>query len=93
MTWRKSIVVKFVIFSLLSLTFGCSSIDKLTRDGIGQPISIMIDSMGAASRVIPDGSGGKIYICEHWVDTGCGSGHVWSNMFWTDSNGIIYKWR
>ncbi len=89
----KSISVKFVIFSLLALTFGCSSIGKLTRDGIGQPISTMIDSMGAPSRVISDGGGGRIYIWEHWVDTGYGSGHVWSNMFWTDSNGIIYKWR
>jgi hypothetical protein len=89
----KSIFVKFVFFSLLALPFGCFSIDKLTRDGIGQRISTMIDSMGAPSRVIPDGSGGKIYIWEHWVDTGYGGGHAWSNIFWADSNGIIYKWR
>jgi hypothetical protein len=92
-TWIKSIFVKSVIFLLLLLTFRCSSINKLAQDGIGQPITAVVDSMGAASRVIPDGSGGKIYIWEHWVDTGYGSGHVWSNMFWADSNGIIYKWR
>jgi hypothetical protein len=43
--------------------------------------------------VTPDGRGGSVYIWEHWVDTGYGSGHVWSNTFWADSNGIIYKWR
>ena len=89
----KSIFVKLVILPLLILTIGCSSIDKLTQDGIGQPISTIIDSMGPPSRVTPDGRGGSVYIWERWVDTGYGSGHVWSNMFWADSNGIIYKWR
>ena len=89
----KSIFVKLGILPLLILTIGCSSINKLTQDGIGQPISTIIDSMGPPSRVTPDGRGGSIYIWEHWVDTGYGSGHVWSNMFWADSNGIIYKWR
>jgi hypothetical protein len=89
----KSIFVELVILPLLVLTIGCSSIDKLTQDGIGQPISTIIDSMGPPSRVTPDGRGGSLYIWEHWVDTGYGSGHVWSNMFWADSNGIIYKWR
>ena len=89
----KSIFVKLVILPLLALTIGCSSINKLTQDGIGQPISTIIDSMGPPSRVTPDGRGGSVYNWEHWVDTGYGSGHVWSNMFWADSNGIIYKWR
>jgi hypothetical protein len=89
----KSIFVKLVILSLLFLTFGCSSIKELTQDGIGQPISTVIDSMGPPLRVIPDGKGGSIYIWEHWVDTGYSSGHIWSNMFWADSSGIIYKWR
>ncbi len=85
--------VKLVILPLLVLTIGCSSINKLTQDGIGQPISTIIDSMGPPLRVTPDGRGGSIYVWEHWVDTGYGSGYVWSNVFWADSNGIIYKWR
>ena len=89
----KSIFVKLVILPLLVLTIGCSSINKLTQDGIGQPISTIIDSIGPPSRVTPDGRGGSVYIWEHWVDTGYGGGHIWSNMFWADSNGIIYKWR
>ncbi len=89
----KSVFVKSVIFLLLVLTFGCSSFNKLTQDGIGQPITTIIDHMGPPSRVIPDSRGGGIYIWEHWVNTGYGSGHVWSNWFWADSNGIIYKWR
>ena len=93
MTGMKSTFVRFIVFLLLVLTFGCSTINKLREDGIGQPISTMINSMGPPSRVIPDGKGGSIYTWEHWVDTGYGSGHLWSNMFWADSNGIIYKWR
>jgi hypothetical protein len=89
----KSLFVNLVILPLLVLTIGCSSINKLTQDGIGQPISTIIDSMGPPSRVTPDGRGGSVYIWEHWVDTGYGSSHVWSNVFWADSNGIIYKWR
>ena len=89
----KSLFINLVILPLLVLTIGCSSINKLTQDGIGQPISTIIDSMGPPSRVTPDGRGGSVYIWEHWVDTGYGSGHVWSNVFWADSNGIIYKWR
>jgi hypothetical protein len=89
----KSLFVKLVILPLLVLTIGCSSINKLTQDGIGQPISTIIDSMGPPSRVTPDGRGGSVHIWEHWVNTGYGSGHVWSNVFWADSNGIIYKWR
>jgi len=89
----KSLFINLVILPLLVLTIGCSSINKLTQDGIGQPISTIIDSMGPPSRVTPDGRGGSVYIWEHWVDTGYGSGHVWSNVFWADSNGVIYKWR
>jgi hypothetical protein len=89
----KSLFVNLLILPLLVLTIGCSSINKLTQDGIGQPISTIIDSMGPPSRVTPDGRGGSVYIWEHWVDTGYGSGHVWSNVFWADSNGVIYKWR
>ncbi len=93
LTWMTSMFAKFGIFSLSVLTFGCSSINQLKQDGIGQPISTTIESMGPPSRTIPDGRGGTIYIWEHWVDTGYGSGHLWSNMFWVDSNGMIYKWR
>jgi hypothetical protein len=89
----KSLFVNLLILPLLVLTIGCSSINKLTQDGIGQPIPTIIDSMGPPSRVTPDGRGGSVYIWEHWVDTGYGSGHVWSNVFWADSNGVIYKWR
>jgi hypothetical protein len=89
----KSLSIKFVILLLLVLGFGCSSISELRRDGIGQPISTIIDSMGAPSRVIPDGSGGKIYIWERWVATDYGGGHLWSNTYCADSNGIIYAWR
>ena len=89
----KSIFVRLLILPLWVLTISCSSIDKLTQDGIGQPISTIIDSMGPPSHVTPDGRGGSVYIWEHWVDTGYGGGHVWSNTFWADSNGIIYKWR
>lgn len=86
-------ISKLVILALILLTFGCSAIHKLTQDGIGQPISTIIDSIGPPLRVVSDGMGGSIYIWEHWVNTGYGSGHLWSNMFWANPNGIIYKWR
>jgi len=89
----KSLSIKFVILLLLVLTFGCSSISELTKDGIGQPISTVIDRYGPPSRVAPDGMDGSIYIWEHWVDTGYGSGHLWSTAYWVDSNGIIYGWK
>ena len=89
----KSIFVKLVILLLLVLTFGCSAINKLTQDGIGQPISTIIGRLGPPSRVNPDGKGGSVYIWEQWVPTGYGNGYVWSNMFWADPSGIIYKWR
>lgn len=89
----RSLSVKFVILLLLVLAFGCSSISELTQDGIDQPISMMMDSLGSPSRVTSDGKGGSVYIWEHWVDRGYGDGYVWSTMYWTNSNGIIYKWR
>ncbi len=39
----KYLSVKFLILLLLVLTFGCSSISQLTKDGIGQPISTVTD--------------------------------------------------
>jgi hypothetical protein len=89
----KFLSVKFVISLLLVLAFGCSSISELTKDGIGQPISTVIDRYGSPTRVISDEKGASIYIWEHWVDTGYGSGHLWSTTFWVDSNGIIYGWN
>ena len=87
-----SIFLKLMIVFLLVSSLGCSSIKNLTRDGIGQPISTIMDSWGPASRVSSDGKGGMVYIWEQWVPTAYG-GHVWSNTYWVDSNGIIYKWR
>jgi hypothetical protein len=89
----KSLFVKSVILLLLVLTIGCSSINKLMQDGIGQPISTIIDRMGPPSRVTPDGRGGNVYIWEQWVPTGWFNGYLRLNTFWADSNGIIYKWR
>jgi len=89
----KSIFAKWAILLLVLLTFGCSSIINLMQDGIGQPISTIIDHLGPPSRVIPDGRGGSIYIWEQWVPTGDYTGYLRTNMFWADSNGIIYKWR
>jgi len=89
----KSLFVKLGIFLLLYLTFGCSTINQLTQDGIGQPISTIIDSWPPPSQVTPDGKGGSIYIWEQWVPTGYGAGYMRVSMFWADSNGIIYKWR
>jgi len=89
----KSIYAKLAILALITLMSGCSSIDKFVQDGIGQSISTVIDSSGPPTRVASDGRGGKIYIWEHWVDRGYGDRYLWSTMFWTDSNGTIYKWR
>jgi hypothetical protein len=89
----KSLFVKWVILPWLVLTFGCSSINQFTQDGIGQPISTVINSWPPPSRVTPDGRGGSVYIWEQWVDTGYGGGYRRVSMFWADSNGIIYKWR
>jgi hypothetical protein len=89
----KSVFAKWVILLLVLLTFGCSSIIKLMEDGIGQPISTIIDHLGPPSRVTPDGRDGSIYIWEQWVPAGDYTGYLRTNMFWADSNGIIYKWR
>ena len=89
----KLLPVKFVILLLLVLTFGCSAISELKKDGIGQPISTIITDSGPPSRVISDGNGGSVYVWEHWVDTGYGNGYLWSTMYWVDPKGIIYKWR
>jgi hypothetical protein len=82
-----------MILVLMVLTLGCSSIDKLVQDGIGQPISTVVERWGPPSRVTPDGRGGGVYAWEHWVDRGYDDRYVWSTMFWVDSNGVIYKWR
>ncbi len=89
----KSLPVKLVIFLLLGLAFGCSSISELTKDGIGQPISTVIKDWGSPSRVISDGGGGSVYIWEQWVDRGYGNRYLWTTKYWVDSKGIIYKWR
>ena len=89
----KSLSAKWLILILLVLTFGCSAINKLTQDGIGQPISTIIESMGPPTRVLPDGKGGSVYIWEQWVSTGYYNGYLRTNTFFADSNGIIYKWR
>jgi hypothetical protein len=54
----KSLLGWLGILLLLVLTFGCSSIKELTQDGIGQPISTIIDSWGTPPRVTSDGRGG-----------------------------------
>ena len=72
---------------------GCFSISELPKDGIGQPISTVIERWGPPSRATPDGRGGSVYIWEHRVDRGYGDRYLWLTMFWIDLNGIIYKWR
>lgn len=89
----KSISAKSVILLLVVLTLGCSSINQLMQDGIGQPISTIIDHWGPPTRVNPDGEGGSVYIWEEWVSTGYYNGYLRRNEFWANSNGIIYKWR
>jgi len=51
----RSLFVRLEILLLLCLTFGCSSINQITQDGIGQPISTIIDSWGTPPHVTPDG--------------------------------------
>ncbi len=85
--------LKWVILSLLVLSFGCSAINELTQDGIGQPISTIAKSMGPPTRVIPDGKGGNIYIWEQWVPTGWYNRELRTNTYFVDPNGIIYNWR
>ena len=89
----KSIFAKWVILLLLVISFGCSAINELTRDGIGQPISTVTEHLGPPTRVTPDGKGGRIYIWEQWVPTGWYNRELRTNTFFVDSNGIIYKWR
>ena len=89
----KSMMAKSTILLLLILTFGCSAINELTQDGIGQPISTMVEYLGPPTRVTPDGKGGKVYVWEQWVPTGWYNRELRTNTFFVDSNGIIYKWR
>ena len=89
---KLALFFKLGILLLLILTFGCSLISELRQDGIGQPISTMIDRLGPPSRVTSDGRGGSVYIWETWYSDGY-TRTLWTNMFWADSNGIIYKWR
>jgi hypothetical protein len=89
----RSSLVRLGILSLLFLTFSCSSIKEFIQDGIGQPISTIIDSWGPPSRVTSDGKGGNVYTWEQWVTTGWGgAGYMRVTTYWADSNGIIYKW-
>jgi hypothetical protein len=89
----KPIFAKCVILLLLILTFGCTTVNRLTQDGIDQPIPTMAEHLGPPTRVIPDGKGGSIYIWEQWVPMGWYNGDLRTNTFFVDSNGIIYKWR
>ena len=87
------ICARWLILSLLVSTLGCSAINELAKDGIGQPISTVTERLGPPTRVTPDGKGGSIYVWEQWVPTGWYNGELWTNTFFVDSKGIIYKWR
>ena len=89
----KSIIAKPVILSLLVFTFGCSAINELTQDGIGQPISTVTDRLGPPTRIAPDGKGGSIYVWEQWIPTTWYIRELRTNTFFVDSKGIIYKWK
>jgi hypothetical protein len=88
-----SIFFKLMIALLLLSSLGCSSIKNLTQDGIGQPISTIMDRFGPPSRVSFDGKGGTVYTWEQWWPDDYGGGYLWSNTYLVDSKGIIYKWR
>jgi hypothetical protein len=88
----KSAFFRLTIGLVIIIVLGCSSIKSLTQGEIGQPISTVMDRLGPASRVHSDGKGGTVYIWERWISTGYGGGHLWSNTYFVDSNGIIYKW-
>ena len=88
-----SIFVKLMIVLLLVSTLGCSSIKNLTQDGIGQPISTIMDRFGPPSRVSFDGKGGTVYTWEQRWPIGDVGSYVWSMTYLVDSKGIIYKWR
>ncbi len=89
----KLLFLKGVILLLLVISSGCSAMNELTRDGIGQPISTIVGYLGPPTRVIPDGKAGSIYIWEQRVPTGWYNSELRTNTFFVDSNGIIYKWR
>ncbi len=86
-------LLKWIILLLLVTSFGCSAINELTQDEIGQPISTITNSMGPPTRVIPDGKGGSIYIWEQRIPTGWHNNELRTNTYFVDSNGIIYQWR
>jgi len=88
-----SIFFKLMIALLLLSSIGCSSIKNLTQDGIGQPISTIIDRFGPPSRVSSDGKGGTVYTWEQWFPLGETGGYIWSITYLVDSKGIIYQWR
>ena len=89
-----SLFFRLGILLLLVLPFGCSLISQATQDGIGKPVSTIIDRWGPPSRVTSDGRGGSVYIWEIWQHVGGNGGRkLESTMYWADSNGIIYKWR
>jgi len=88
-----SVFSKLMIGLLLVSSLSCSSINNLTQGEIGQPISVIMNRLGSPSRVSSDNKGGKVYVWEQWVPSGYGGGYLWSNTYWADSNGIIYKWR
>jgi len=89
----RSLFVRLGFLLFFFLTFGCSLINQVTQDGIGQPISTIINSWGTPSRVTSDGRGGSVYTWEQWVDTGYGAGYMRVTTYWANSDGIIYKWR
>ncbi len=81
-----------VMLLLLLLSFsviGCS----LIKSDIGQPISTVIERNGRPTRVIPDDTGGSIYIWERSFDRDYGMREFWSTRYYVDSKGIIYKWE
>ena len=88
-----SIFFKLMIALLMVASLSCSSIKNLTQDGIGQPISTIMDRLGPPSRVSFDGKGGTVYTWEQWWPMGEAGRDVWLNTYWVDSKGIIYKWR
>jgi hypothetical protein len=89
-----SIYVKLIIALLLASVSGCSAINSLSEAEIGQPISTVVNRWGYPSRVSSDGKEGKVYVWEQWVPGPMGGGgHMWSNTYWVDSNGIIYRWN
>jgi hypothetical protein len=85
--------IKVMVVLLLVLNSGCSFFKNLGQSEIGQPISSVMDRWGSPSRMSSDGKGGKIYVWEHWIPNPEGGGHMWSNTYWADSDGIVYRWR